>query len=73
MEVVRRKLHLGPGLLWRVMDVLAYNPKLVPWASKDSTMAWDPDNDWELDEEDEPLDPDLAQRLNQAVRQPKWG
>ena len=73
MEVARRKLHLGPGLLWRLMDILAYNPTLIPWSGGATEIDWDPENDWTLEETDDPVDPELLARLNRAVRVPKWG
>jgi len=56
-----------------VMDVLAYNPTIVPWTQKDSDVEWDPDNDWGLEEEEEDMDPELMERLSKAARVPRWG
>ena len=56
-----------------MMDILAYNPTLIPWSGGATEIDWDPENDWTLEETDDPVDPELLARLNRAVRVPKWG
>lgn len=56
-EVFRMKLHLAPGLVWRVCDIMSYCPLIVPRpATGEYAVAWDPANDWSAEEVEQPID-----------------
>jgi len=75
LEIFSRKLHLAPGMVAAVCDIWSYNPTFLPTSLRTPAekVNWDPANEWELDEQDDPVDPNLLQRLKKAVRVPKWG
>lgn len=75
--LLKARNHLGPELTWRVADALSWG--LQPELQLAGTThlppgwAWDPENTWELDEDDTPLDPEFLREVSAPARVPRRG
>jgi ribonuclease HI len=75
--LLKAKNHLGPELTWRIADILSWGlvPELQPAGESrmPSGWSWDPQNDWGLDEDDQPVDPGFAREVSAPAWVPRRG
>jgi hypothetical protein len=76
MALHKARARLHPDLLWRLCDVMAYNPTFVLLEAGGSwlpdPLAWDSTNDWAVEELEE-IAPELKRASSEPVRAPRRG
>jgi ribonuclease HI len=73
----KAKMKLHPDLLWRMCDILSYNPTFLPVATGGTwlpeSMAWDSSNSWDMEEDDQEMSAEFRRAAVEPARQPRRG